>query len=1114
MSSPKTLVTWTLLPNGIVTEEVTKTKLVKLSVFVSPRLMTPGPDDELLSSPSFESLGFADWPARINGINNFSIEFGDKNSVDVLASVKVQLDSTSIAPDSTIWQKILPANYTSVHSYEFDNYSKHLILSYSVKNILDFVQEMYADAGLHTLNDSGEHDFPTRGQLSRNFASVTKVLTEWSPKSAYSNIKNTPITQDLDIGQQFLYANLFHFQPRDKDSSSALPVWSKEEFARQFDFHKIISSLGQHPKILRLLGLIIDLVVPLEDIELPIGMVDPWIRLRLPEVQVTSSDIFLKTMCHLDSTSFFAMPNDTKPKIVEGMLPFDNSDEFQVVQVDPDAAAIKLSQFDVNLSLADPFRSTDTDDNYSLPTIRAAGISVINIDKGVNTSKKFGNTKSNNDILDKSALEIDKLLKLYAQDLMRGYRIDVLDESSFSPKWYSLCDRITTYETIDDTGKVERILNEIDDPGWIETGMSKIDDGPGAGLKVHESLFNWQGWSLSVPRPAGSINPSDDIKRIVKKPPDDSSPGEEYTQQFKISSTHIIKPKSLPKLRFGRNYRLRGRVVDLVGNSVPLENNPTMHFTRKFRFDRYDPVNAAQIVLRNRIDPENSPGESLRHIVIRSFNNSPVEDDLQTKHKAERHIAPSKTSEIIAELHGKFDDDPLTEKKMEQWYHIIKDKDLGSFKEPAPEWDGHGIKYVVGSRVYHMGNMYECTMSHVSKASDSIDQDERVKSAVKFLVTNRWNKVESNPIYTDKVMPLPYLPDPLAIGATFRNLPGVKQGALVRINPSTGELNSYHMPDLLGNRSVTCIDFGTPNLWPEQLSFRISLEEPESVSHNLPRWDPKKRVLTIKLAKGEVANVKLSSYVPAQAINSLGMIKWMKKYANSEELTKLSQFAALGLHWMITPFTVVSLVHATQRPLGIMNFISYIDEFSGAVVDTIKPEKLLGNTFARLEGLVAINGKTAMKVDVQGSWNDPLDDGANPDPENTFTPYKMHVIEHKLKTEDTELNFRRKKMIDSTEMSTTVPVQDNRWVHNFGDTKYRKVNYTIIATTRFKEYFNSKEFKDSDFTRTLDIQNIEILNSARPDAPKVIYTIPTFKWYKTSTNLKIESLRIGNGLRV
>jgi hypothetical protein len=1115
LSLSKTLVTWTLLPNGILTVEETKTKLLKLSVFVSPRLKTSGPSDEFLSS--FESLGFADWPARINGINEFSIDFGDKNSIDVLATVKAQLDRTSIVSDSTIWQKILPANSTFVRSYEFDNYSKHIILSYSVKSILDYAKETYANVGLHSLNDSGEQDFPPLDQLSRTFESVTKELLERNSKSVYLDLVNTPITKDMDIGQQFLYANLFHFQPRDKDTSSALPVWSKEEFNHQFDFHKIISSLGQHPKILRLLGLIIDLVVPLEDVKLPIGMNDPWIRLRLPEAQVTSSDIFLKTMCHLDNNSFFATPNKTKPEIVDGMLPFDNTDEFQAVQIDPDAAAIKLSQFAVNLSSVEKLMSTDTDDNYSLPTIRAGGISVINMDKGVNTSKKFGNTESNNGILDKPTVEIDKLLKLYAQDLMRGYRIDVLDESLSSPKWYSLCDRLADYEIIDDTGKAERVLHGIDDPGWIETGMSKTDDlGPYPGLKVHESLFTWQGWSLSVPRPAGSINPSDDIKRIVKKPPnDDPSLSEEYTQQFKISSTFKIKPKSLPRLRFGRNYRIRGRVVDIAGNSIPLESDFFDHFTPKFRFNRYDPVNAPQIILRSRIDPEESPGESLRHIVIRSFNISPTEDGVQTKHKAERHIAPSKTSELIAELHGKFDEDPITGKKMEQWYEIIKNKDLGSFKEAAPEWNGHGIKYVPGSRVYHMGNMYECIKPHVSKASDSIDQDPAVKSTVKFLVTDRWQKVESNPIYSDKVIPLPYLPDPIAIGATFRNLPGVKRGTLVRPNPSTAELKSSHMPHLLGNRSATCIDFGPLDLWPEMLPFRIILEEPKSGGDNQPQWDDKKRVLHIKLPKGEVAKVKLSSYVPAKVINSLGMIEWMKKYASHDEITKLNQFTALGLHWMITPFTMISLVHATQQPLGIMNFISYVDEFSGAVVESIRPEKQLGNTFAHLEGLVAIHGKTTLKVDVQAYWKDPLDDGTNDDPENSFTEHNMPVIEHKLNTDDTELNFRRKKVIDSMSMSMSFPVKDNRWIHNFGDTKYRKINYKIVATTRFKEYFNSKEIKDSDFTRSLDAKNIEILNSARPDAPKILYVIPTFKWYKSSAdNGKLESIRIGRGLRV
>src|SRR4030095_357997 len=457
-----------------------------------------------------------------------------------------------------------------------------------------------------------------------------------------------------------------------------------------------------------------------------------------------------------------------------------------------------------------------------------------------------------------------------------------------------------------------------------------------------------------VPRPAGSINPTDDIKRIVKKPPSVSSPGEEYTQQFKISSKFKIKPNSLPRLRFGRIYRMRARVVDIAGNSILPDGNLTDHSTPKFKFNRYDPVNAPQIILRNRIDPIKSPGESLRNIVIRSFNESSIQDKIQTHHKAERYIAPPKTSQLIAELHEKFDENPLTGKKMEEWYDTIKNKDLGSFKEAAPEWNGHDIKYVDGSRVYHMGNMYECIKSHVSKASDSVDQDPLVKSTIKFLVTDLWQKVESNPICEDKEIRLPYLPDPMSIGATFRNLPGVKEGTVIRINPSTMDLKSTYLPYLLGSRSATCIDFGSLDLWPEMLPFRIILEEPKSEIDNQPEWDDERRVFKIKLPKGEVTRVKLSSYLPSKIINSLGMITWMKRYASPEEKMKLNQFATLGLHWMTTPFTVLSLVHATQQPLGIMNFVPFVDEFSGETVTAMKPEKLFGKTFAHLAGLITI----------------------------------------------------------------------------------------------------------------------------------------------------------------
>src|SRR5262249_50614172 len=128
-------------------------------------------------------------------------------------------------------------------------------------------------------------------------------------------------------------------------------------------------------------------------------------------------------------------------------------------------------------------------------------------------------------------------------------------------------------------------------------------------------------------------------------------------------------PGSLPRLRFGHSYRLRVRTVDLAGNSEPPPppgSTDDSHATDLITYTRFDPVDVPVVVLRDVL----TEGESLEQMVIRSnydqtcdvyINSAPVQTAVQGKpYKAyktvnDRHLAPPKTSQLMAETHGKFD---------------------------------------------------------------------------------------------------------------------------------------------------------------------------------------------------------------------------------------------------------------------------------------------------------------------------------------------------------------------------------------------------------------------------------------------------------------------------
>jgi hypothetical protein len=74
--------------------------------------------------------------------------------------------------------------------------------------------------------------------------------------------------------------------------------------------------------------------------------------------------------------------------------------------------------------------------------------------------------------------------------------------------------------------------------------------------------------------------------------------------------------------------------------------------------------------------------------------------------------------------------------------------------------------------------------------------------------------------------------------------------------------------------------------------------------------------------------------------------------------------------------------------------------------------------------------------------------------------------------------------------------------HPFHDTKYHAVTYTPVATTRFREYFPAAATANpAAVTLTgADTPAIDVLNSARPDLPKVLYVVPMFSWTSGPTS--------------
>ena len=88
--------------------------------------------------------------------------------------------------------------------------------------------------------------------------------------------------------------------------------------------------------------------------------------------------------------------------------------------------------------------------------------------------------------------------------------------------------------------------------------------------------------------------------------------------------------------------------------------------------------------------------------------------------------------------------------------------------------------------------------------------------------------------------------------------------------------------------------------------------------------------------------------------------------------------------------------------------------------------------------------------------------------------------------------------------------------HEFHDTRYRRIEYWLQATTKFREYLPAKLASDEEKIMVVGGRRVTwIPSSASPPAPEVLYVVPTFGWLRSNgEDGTASSYRRGGGLRV
>jgi hypothetical protein len=1073
---------WTALPDGL-----NDAKRLRLSVHVAPRLATD--DGDPMPRKLGEYKAFEVWAERVAGMR-WIVEFDNGVTAEGIPQDQ---------PDVHLWKRLLPPD-TFVRPHAFTDHAKKSFHSFPVHEVLQFIESTYASLAAEG-PDLPSIDGPNAltaafGPLAGMTNEIGKSKSFWDEveraEAAIPDLERPDGTVVRDVvsgtssaANALFEAYRFYYRPGDQrpefDPAFGPKYSEPSPDPPDFDFHDLVGLLADHPRLLRMLGLVVDLVVELEDPHSQLaasGMVRVVPNGDLPEFPPRTP----WTAYDLEDHWFGARPK--APFLMEHGLVRLTRDFWDLFQVDVDGAALQsVGMGDVLARLTDPQkRNHETPDATGAPALRSGGFSLARRGRA---DVLLENLKDRRDLNDD--LELGKTVVLHAEDLLRGYRFDVFDENGADGKrWYSLHDRVTQHVVgLPGDGDPEE-LEPIRDEGFIKSTAAsserKDHPKPSDDLYLHETVVSWDGWSLAGPRPGKRIVEPGEGENGGASPLARHDPSK--GQLRPLRSVVTVAPKTLPMLRVGHTHRVRIRTVDLAGNSVPFTEKELAPFESELASEsqlavRFEPV-PSPTVLRRHLDTE---GESLEHLVIRSNGgisakdyaaSAPVVSALaDAPHSyaedSQRHVAPPKGSMQMAEFDGQFDKQMRGNATQVRSALRTALREEGTFLDPKIVDTTSGLKTVDQTTIsVHPPGAKVPAVRGSGLSGDEPNPDKKLAGAYVF--------------HPDSKVVLPYLPDPMAIGI-----------AVVGYDVTGAEVLS------------TTREF--PGSWPKLEPFRIRLSElaapPPPAPPTAPTIEFTGGVLEMRLPKAAVIRAKLSSVFPGGRLKEFAIWDWTPEPDRTPHL----EAAALGgRHWMLTPYRWLTLTHAVQQPL--------------LVPDTTKVtvSRQLGQTFASFDGAIGNHARSTGRLDVFGHWTEDVDPIGESPPMMARTG---NAVVHNAQA----FGFNLGPTDDQANVTTTSGTSQRASRHEFGDTKYRRIVYHSVATTRFREYLPPSIAADLDqIQRSETWQDAagqwlkplirKVPSSARPATPDVVQTLPSFRWKRADEGPKRIHVRHGKAIRV
>jgi hypothetical protein len=1041
----------------------------RASLFVSPRLTPDAPDSRALDFPAF-----GDWPAVIAEAR-IAVERRNGETIEVRADqarLSSHLWATYLAP--------LP-----VRGWTYHDLSATELRSFPAQSILALTQGLYQAVasqgggghpdpfagGLRDLAASYAHLGETRdardgiidGALADRARTRLEVERGQRPREPGGLAPRvTPLTPDLALADRanaaldLAEARRFYDRPEARDpDEAAYPRPDPENYAPPKidqphpDFHDMLGALADHPELLEALGIVVTFELD------PAFVISGDYRATLDHPALAGNAITQQPWTRAVVEGRFFQPVSETGDVVDGLLSLDDPNRYDVAQVDVDSTALLVEQRIANVYPIADAASEDQPIATDLPALRSSGFTVTRLRRQMILSDRIARSKDN-----ATRLEAGDDVVLFAEDLLRGFRVDVDDGSV----WRSLMHRGVRY--LNRTTRAEE-LNVADQEAYLKA--SSLTSVPNATVDrhyLHESVFGWDGWSLAVQRPG---------KHLPREPEqhDVTRDQEKFPGDLDLEIEIQLLAGTLPRLRYGDTYRFRARTVDLAGHSTPFAMDDPSTARQVFR--RFQPVSHPTVVPRHAY----TEGESALRLVVRSGVNadntnvaSPVDVIDPTTYAAslaaatprtyatfradsQRHLSAPKVGQLEAELHGTFDDAIGTQGGPAALYRAafaraqreqgtFADRELLDASDPDVRTPTVGIRLVPP-----LAREEEFQPLELQATLDALGRGDAPDAG--FVIIHDTNDLK-----------VPYLPDPLAFGIALRFIGG-------------GTASGWEHTELLAYEGA----------WPDLEPYRLLLQGGGS-----PSVVATGRVVTVTLPPGGTAVVRSSSRLrDVASLERLGLWGWIDSTVPAARVSHVVD----GGHQMITPGEVLILVHATQRPLVRPSFragFAAVREY--------------GQTFCQFTGVLNAQVATSGRIDVGGRWAEWVDDPAIGKPERVEgrSAHAFDLVLPEGHGDDLDLGSG-----DAGQLR-----------HDFGDHKHRRISYSPIATTRFREYLPAAQTTDAGNLRVVGpATTIHVPNSRRPSIPVIDSVIPTFDWREEPDD-PLDSLarsrsRVG-GLRV